>query len=42
VLGVLAVAVLLIGLWPAPLVNLMESSVHHLLQQMLAHKIPVA
>jgi len=42
VLGVLAVAVLLIGLYPAPLVNLMESSVHHLLQQMTATKLPVA
>jgi NADH-quinone oxidoreductase subunit M len=42
ILAVLAVAVLLIGLWPAPLVNMMESSVHHLLQQMMVHKIPVA
>jgi len=41
VLGVLAVAVLLLGVWPAPLVNVMESSVHHLLQQMVISKIPV-
>jgi len=32
VLGTLAVAVLLVGLWPEPLVNLMHTSVEHLLQ----------
>ncbi|MBT8052228.1 MAG: NADH-quinone oxidoreductase subunit M [Xanthomonadales bacterium] len=32
VLGVLAVAVLLVGLWPAPLVDLMHASVDSLLQ----------
>ncbi len=41
VLGVLAVAVLLLGVWPAPLINVMESSVQHLLQQMVISKIPV-
>jgi NADH-quinone oxidoreductase subunit M len=40
VLGVLAVSVLLVGLWPAPLTNMMESSVHHLLDQMVISKIP--
>jgi NADH-quinone oxidoreductase subunit M len=40
VLGVLAVSVLLVGLWPAPLTNMMESSVHHLLDQMIISKIP--
>ncbi len=33
VLGVLAVAVILLGVWPAPLLNMMEASVQHLLQQ---------
>jgi NADH-quinone oxidoreductase subunit M len=32
VLGILAVAVLLVGLWPEPLVNLMHASVDQLLQ----------
>ena len=30
VLGVLAVVVLLVGIWPAPLLNVMEPSIHHL------------
>jgi NADH-quinone oxidoreductase subunit M len=42
VLGVLAVAVLLLGVWPAPLLNMMEASVQHLLQQILTSKIPGA
>jgi NADH-quinone oxidoreductase subunit M len=42
VLAALAVAVLLIGLWPAPLVQTMESSMQHLLQQLSISKIPVA
>ena len=40
VLAVLAVAVLLVGLWPAPLVQTMEASIHHLLQQLSTSKIP--
>jgi NADH-quinone oxidoreductase subunit M len=32
VLGTLAVAVLLVGLWPEPLVNMMHASVEQLLQ----------
>ncbi|HEX9138251.1 MAG TPA: NADH-quinone oxidoreductase subunit M [Steroidobacteraceae bacterium] len=40
-LGMLAAAVLLIGIWPAPLVQVMESSVHHLLLQLSVSKIPV-
>src|SRR5450631_21222 len=35
VLGVLALTVLLIGVWPAPLLNMMEASVTHLLQQVV-------
>ena len=41
VLGVLAASVLLLGLWPAPLTDMMEVSVRHLLDQMLISKIPV-
>ena len=41
VLGVLAIAVLALGLWPAPLVETMEASVQHLLQQLSLSKIPV-
>ena len=41
VLAVLAVAVLAMGLWPAPVANVMESSVHHLLEQLSTSKIPV-
>ena len=33
VLAILAVSVLLIGLWPAPLVDMMNVSIEHLLQQ---------
>jgi NADH-quinone oxidoreductase subunit M len=39
-LAVLAVAVLLVGLWPAPLVQTMEASIQHLLQQLSTSKIP--
>jgi NADH-quinone oxidoreductase subunit M len=42
VLSVLALAVLLLGVWPAPMLNMMEASVQHLLHQMLASKIPGA
>ena len=42
VLGVLAAAVLFVGLWPAPLVQTMEASVHHLLEQIVVSKIPVS
>ncbi len=42
VLGVLALAVLLLGVWPAPMLNMMEASVQHLLQQILTSKIPGA
>ena len=42
VLGVLAVSVILLGIWPAPLLNMMEASTQHLLQQLLTSKIGVA
>jgi NADH-quinone oxidoreductase subunit M len=39
VLGALAAAVLLVGLWPAPLLDVMRASTQHLAQQLLASKI---
>jgi len=41
VLGTIAVAVLLVGLWPEPLVNLMHASVDQLLQHIQQPKFPV-
>jgi len=40
VLSVLACAVLLVGLWPAPLLDVMRESTHHLTEQLLLSKIP--
>jgi NADH-quinone oxidoreductase subunit M len=42
VLGTLAAAVLLVGLWPEPLVNLMHASVDQLLQHIQQSKISMA
>jgi len=42
VLGTIAVAVLLVGLWPEPLVNLMHASVDQLLQHVQQSKLPLA
>ena len=42
VLGTLAAVVVLLGVWPAPMLNMMESSVQHLVQQVVVSKIPVA
>src|ERR1700726_315975 len=39
VLGVLAAGVLLVGLWPAPLLDVMRASTQHLAQQLLVSKI---
>ena len=39
VLGVLAVAVLFFGLWPQPLVDMMQASVDHLLQHIIQTKV---
>jgi len=38
-LGVLAVLVLLIGVWPAPLLDVMHASVNHLLHQIMQSKL---
>jgi NADH-quinone oxidoreductase subunit M len=39
VLGALAAAVLLVGLWPAPLLDAMRATTQHLAQQLLVSKI---
>jgi NADH-quinone oxidoreductase subunit M len=39
VLAVLAVAVLAVGLWPAPLLDVMRATTQHLAQQLLVSKI---
>jgi NADH-quinone oxidoreductase subunit M len=39
VLGVLALLVLLVGLWPAPLLDVMRVTTQHLAQQTLVSKI---
>jgi NADH-quinone oxidoreductase subunit M len=42
VLGTIAVAVLVVGLWPEPLVNLMHASVDQLLEHIQQSKIAIA
>jgi NADH-quinone oxidoreductase subunit M len=39
ILGLLAAAVLVLGVWPAPLLDVMHVSVQHLLQQALTSKL---
>jgi NADH-quinone oxidoreductase subunit M len=39
VLGVLAVAVLLVGVWPAPLLESMQGTVQHLVEQITRSKL---
>ncbi len=39
VLGALAAAVLLVGIWPAPLLKVMQPTIHHLLTQAIATKL---
>jgi NADH-quinone oxidoreductase subunit M len=39
VLGVLAAAVIIVGVWPAPLLDVMRASTEHLAQQLLLSKI---
>lgn len=39
ILSTLAVAVLFVGLWPAPLVDLMDASVAQLLEQIVQSKL---
>jgi NADH-quinone oxidoreductase subunit M len=42
VLGVLALSVLLLGVWPAPMLNMMDASVQQLVHQVMAGKVAVA
>jgi NADH-quinone oxidoreductase subunit M len=42
VLGVLAALVLLLGVWPAPMLSMMEASTRHLVEQLVVSKIPLA
>jgi NADH-quinone oxidoreductase subunit M len=39
VLGALALAVLLVGVWPAPLLKVMQPTIHHLVSQAIASKL---
>jgi NADH-quinone oxidoreductase subunit M len=41
VLGALAAAVLLLGVWPEPLLKMMQPTIHHLVDQAVATKIPL-
>jgi NADH-quinone oxidoreductase subunit M len=41
VLTMLGLAVLALGLWPAPLLDMMRASIHHLVDQAVATKLPV-
>ena len=41
ILGALAAVVLLVGVWPEPLLKVMEPSIQHLVAQAVATKIPV-
>jgi NADH-quinone oxidoreductase subunit M len=40
-LALLAVGVVLLGLWPAPLTDVMETTIQHLVQQISASKLPL-
>jgi NADH-quinone oxidoreductase subunit M len=40
VLSALALAVLLVGIWPAPLLKIMQPTIHHLVDQAVASKVP--
>ena len=41
VLGALALAVLVLGVWPEPLLKIMQPTIHHLVDQAVATKIPL-
>ncbi|HTU66810.1 MAG TPA: NADH-quinone oxidoreductase subunit M [Steroidobacteraceae bacterium] len=41
ILAVLAIAVLAMGLWPAPLLEVTQATVQHLVQQIAASKLPL-
>jgi len=39
-MAVLAAGVLLLGVWPAPVVEVMQPSVRHLVEQIVISKLP--
>ncbi|MEK8020478.1 MAG: NADH-quinone oxidoreductase subunit M, partial [Candidatus Parabeggiatoa sp.] len=41
ILTVLAIAVLLFGIWPAPMLEVMDATVQNLLQHIVQSKVPV-
>ena len=41
ILSTLAIAVLWVGIWPGPVLKIMQPSIHHLVDQAIAHKIPL-
>ena len=41
ILAGLAAAVLVVGVWPAPLLKIMQPTIHHLVDQAVASKIPL-
>ena len=41
ILFALAALVILMGVWPQPLTGVMETSLHHLVDQMMIHKVPL-
>jgi NADH-quinone oxidoreductase subunit M len=41
ILAVLAVAVIAMGVWPAPLTDVMQATVQHLVQQIATSKLPL-
>jgi len=41
VLGSLAIAVLVLGLWPAPLVEVMDATINSLIQHIAVSKLPL-
>jgi len=41
VLAMLALSVLALGVWPAPLLDMMRASIHHLVDQAVATKLPL-
>ncbi len=41
VLGILAIAVLVVGLWPAPLLEIMQVSVRNLVEHIVVSKVPL-
>jgi NADH-quinone oxidoreductase subunit M len=40
-LGALAIGVLMLGLWPAPLLDVMRASVAQLVEQVMVSKLPL-